>query len=131
MIAKINLDLPFNESGVPTVGDILQDKLNEVIEYVNLLLEDNNVHERQIDDLQMKIEPEKLKYDESPVIENAIDNADKNVKLSLGQAVACLLRILSLFSIAEGTLTPKSYQWREVAKEMKKVAKNAIDLYRS
>ena len=57
MIAKINLDLPFNESGVPTVGDILQDKLNEVIEYVNLLLEDNNVHERQIDDLQMKIEP--------------------------------------------------------------------------
>lgn len=37
----------------------VQEKINELIDIVNALVEENNIHEEQIDELQMKLEPEK------------------------------------------------------------------------
>ena len=38
--------------------EMLVDKINELVNYVNALIESNNIHEKQIDELQMKLEPE-------------------------------------------------------------------------
>lgn len=35
------------------------EKINELVDAVNVLMEENNIHEKQIDELQMKLEPEK------------------------------------------------------------------------
>lgn len=39
-------------------------KINELVNYVNALIESNNIHEKQIDKLQMKLEPEKCAVNE-------------------------------------------------------------------
>lgn len=39
-------------------------KINEIVNYVNALIESNNIHEKQIDKLQMKLEPEKCAVNE-------------------------------------------------------------------
>ena len=39
-------------------------KINQIVDYVNALIESNNIHEKQIDELQMKIEPEKCAINE-------------------------------------------------------------------
>lgn len=39
-----------------TSGKELREKTNEVIECVNTLCEENNIHEKQIDELQMKVD---------------------------------------------------------------------------
>ena len=38
--------------------------VNELVGYVNALIESNNIHEKQIDELQMKLEPEKCAVNE-------------------------------------------------------------------
>lgn len=43
---------------------MLMDKINELVNYVNALIESNNIHEKQIDKLQMKLEPEKCAVNE-------------------------------------------------------------------
>lgn len=43
--------------------DVLK-KINELVGYVNALIESNNIHEKQIDELQMKLEPEKCAVNE-------------------------------------------------------------------
>jgi hypothetical protein len=43
---------------------VMLNKINELVEYVNALIESNNIHEKQIDELQMKIEPEKCAVNE-------------------------------------------------------------------
>ena len=35
------------------------DKINELVDAVNALIEENNIHEKQVDELQMKLEPKK------------------------------------------------------------------------
>ena len=40
------------------------EKINELVNYVNALIESNNIHEKQIDELQMKLEPEKCAVNE-------------------------------------------------------------------
>ena len=39
-------------------------KINQIVDYVNALIESNNTHEKQIDKLQMKLEPEKCAVNE-------------------------------------------------------------------
>ena len=39
-------------------------KINQLVEYVNALIDSNNIHEKQIDELQMKLEPEKCAVNE-------------------------------------------------------------------
>ena len=39
-------------------------KINELVDYVNALIESNNIHEKQIDKLQMKLEPGKCAVNE-------------------------------------------------------------------
>lgn len=43
---------------------MLVDKINQIVDYVNALIESNNIHEKQIDELQMKLEPEKCAVNE-------------------------------------------------------------------
>ena len=43
---------------------MLMGKINELVNYVNALIKSNNIHEKQIDELQMKIEPEKYAVNE-------------------------------------------------------------------
>lgn len=43
---------------------MLVDKINELVEYVNALIDSSNIHEKQIDKLQMKLEPEKCAVNE-------------------------------------------------------------------
>ena len=45
-------------------------KINELVDYVNALIESNNIHEKQIDKLQMKLEPEKCAVNESKGVKN-------------------------------------------------------------
>lgn len=40
------------------------DKINELVDYTNALIESSNIHEKQIDELQMKLEPEKCEVNE-------------------------------------------------------------------
>lgn len=44
-------------------------KINELVDSVNALVESNNIHEKQIDELQMKVEPEKCKTPVDPYAE--------------------------------------------------------------
>ena len=46
------------------VADTIMQKINELVNYVNALIESNNIHEKQIDKLQMKLEPEKCAVNE-------------------------------------------------------------------
>ena len=41
-----------------------REKINELVDYVNALIESNNIHEKQIDEIQMKLEPEKCAVNE-------------------------------------------------------------------
>lgn len=43
---------------------MVMDKINQIVDYVNALIESNNIHEKQIDELQMKLEPEKCAVNE-------------------------------------------------------------------
>lgn len=43
--------------------------LNKFLETINALVEESNIHERQIDELQMKLEPEKCKTPADPYAE--------------------------------------------------------------
>ena len=45
-------------------------KINQIVDYVNALIESNNIHEKQIDKLQMKLEPEKCAVNELKGAEN-------------------------------------------------------------
>ena len=49
---------------------MLMDKINELVNYVNALIESNNIHEKQIDKLQMKLEPEKCAVNELKGVKN-------------------------------------------------------------
>lgn len=44
-------------------------KINELIDVVNALVEENNIHEKQIDELQMKLEPDKCETPADPYAE--------------------------------------------------------------
>ncbi len=46
------------------VARTVENKINEIVDYVNALIESNNIHEKQIDKLQMKLEPEKCAVNE-------------------------------------------------------------------
>ena len=46
------------------VARTVENKINELVDVVNALIESNNVHEKQIDKLQMKLEPEKCAVNE-------------------------------------------------------------------
>lgn len=56
---------------------VLAAKINEVIDIVNALVEENNIHEEQIDELQMKVEPEKCKPETSVSIDEALKMGKK------------------------------------------------------
>ena len=63
MIEKLDRHIKTEENGVriscpPTQADCIE-KINELVDVINALVEENNIHEMQIDELQMKIEPEK------------------------------------------------------------------------
>ncbi len=45
-------------------------KINQIVDYVNALIESNNIHEKQIDKLQMKLEPEKCAVNELKGVKN-------------------------------------------------------------
>lgn len=45
------------------------DKINELVDKINVLVESNNIHEKQIDELQMKIEPKKCEVPVDPYAE--------------------------------------------------------------
>lgn len=46
------------------VARTVENKINELVDVVNALIESNNIHEKQIDKLQMKLEPEKCVVNE-------------------------------------------------------------------
>lgn len=46
------------------IAHTVANKINEIVDYVNALIESNNIHEKQIDKLQMKLEPEKCAVNE-------------------------------------------------------------------
>ena len=48
----------------PPSGEEFMYKINQIVDYVNALIESNNIHEKQIDKLQMKLEPEKCAVNE-------------------------------------------------------------------
>ena len=52
------------------VARTVENKINEIVDYVNALIESNNIHEKQIDELQMKLEPEKCAVNESKGAKN-------------------------------------------------------------
>lgn len=45
-----------------TAREILCNKINELVDIVNALVEENNIHERQIDKLQIKTDVAKTTY---------------------------------------------------------------------
>ena len=47
----------------------LVEKINELADAVSALIKENNIHEKQIDELQMKIEPEKCETPADPYAE--------------------------------------------------------------
>ncbi len=49
---------------------VMLNKINELVNYVNALIESNNIHEKQIDKLQMKLEPEKCAVNELKGVKN-------------------------------------------------------------
>lgn len=55
MIEKLTSDGGERPNGYDFMG-----KINELVDVVNALIKENNIHEMQIDELQMKVEPEKL-----------------------------------------------------------------------
>lgn len=59
----IRVENGYEISCPPDEAEIIE-KINELVEYVNALIESNNIHEKQIDELQMKIEPEKCAVNE-------------------------------------------------------------------
>ena len=52
-------------------------KINQIVDYVNALIESNNTHEKQIDKLQMKLEPEKCAVNELKGAKNEYFNLEK------------------------------------------------------
>lgn len=48
----------------------MQVKINELVDAVNALVKENNIHEKQIDELQMKMEPKKCEPVENTQDEN-------------------------------------------------------------
>ena len=56
---------------------MLVDKINKLVDYVNALIESNNIHEKQIDKLQMKLEPEKCAVNELKGAKNEQFNLEK------------------------------------------------------
>ena len=54
----------------PPSGEEFMYKINQIVDYVNALIESNNIHEKQIDKLQMKLEPEKCAVNELKGVKN-------------------------------------------------------------
>lgn len=52
------------------VARTVENKINELVDVVNALIESNNIHEKQIDKLQMKLEPEKCAVNELKGVKN-------------------------------------------------------------
>ena len=60
--------------------------LNKFIETINALVEESNVHERQIDELQMKLEPEKLERAQSAdtiILEKELSRTKKQLEIAV------------------------------------------------
>ena len=70
MIEKLDI----KNGGVEDLLNCIK-KINEVIDVVNALIKENNIHEEQIDELQMKLEPEKCETFVS--IDEALKKAQK------------------------------------------------------
>lgn len=151
MIEKLNIGC---EQSVATNHCFLN-KINEVIDafnkqseiikgltdgyindgnYLASLREMVNIHEKEIDELQMKIEPQKTDYkierplaakiDDNPVIENGIDSANKKLGDNLDIAQNALIAIAELFASIH--YTPKSYHWYDTACRMNTLARQAL-----
>lgn len=76
-----------------TWGECLE-KLNELIDVINALVEENNIHEKQIDELQMKIEPEKRETPAENVQPDA-ESRPENVQDKFAEQrkwIGCLVR---------------------------------------
>lgn len=67
-------DITTNENQIS-----LQNKINELIDVINTLVQENNIHEKQIDKLQMKLEPEKCESH----AENVLTMVDNQVTADL------------------------------------------------
>lgn len=64
MIEKLDI----KNGGVEDLLNCIK-KINEVIDVVNALIKENNIHEKQIDELQMKAEPQKCETPADPYAE--------------------------------------------------------------
>lgn len=66
MIKKLKLYKIFGDERDNTE---LMNAINQVMDIVNILVKENNIHERQIDELQMKLEPKKCETPTDPFAE--------------------------------------------------------------
>lgn len=57
--------------------------LNHVVDAVNALVESNNIHEKQIDELQMKLEPHKCEPNAQDMYDNAVLDALKDKQVDV------------------------------------------------
>lgn len=104
--------------------------INNIIDEIIELKQKSSLHDKLIDELEFQTGLERY-FDESPVIGNAVDSVNKKLDIKLESAVAALIRIVELVNIADGTMTPKSYKWYNVADEVRRVAKKALNLQRT
>ena len=58
-----------SEKAIKTICCGYTNKINELVDVVNALVEENNIHERQIDELQMKLESKKCETPVEPYVE--------------------------------------------------------------
>lgn len=66
-----------------TAREILCNKINELVDYVNTLCQEHDIHEEQIDELQMKLEPHKCEP-----VENAHPTAKTTYNVVTGEMEA-------------------------------------------
>lgn len=74
MMEKLKLHPVCNNNGevyaeIEPDNTELREVINQLIDVVNTLVEENNIHEKQIDKLQMKLEPEKCETPADPYAE--------------------------------------------------------------
>lgn len=58
MIKKIEMPEMDETYKSAMFAKVLGNKINELVDVVNVLIKENNIHEKQIDELQVKVEPE-------------------------------------------------------------------------